>query len=245
MDVADAWYSSGTFLAGAGVVVSVLGTAAIVWVTFRVGLPRRRLYYGLKAAARLLTASPDMRSDLELRRRGEVLADPRVLTIELVSRGRRDIPSDAYNDHEPLRLDVGSRIVEILQVTSRPETLPIPQIIVDGASLNIGPSLIGKRHEITINVLVDGGKPFLTCRSPLIDVEVRQRADENVVRFRLATASIAILAAVVVAAFVIVWRGQNVDRLARVLEILFAPLVAVVGAAVAFYYRGAAEQPTE
>jgi hypothetical protein len=34
------------------------------------------------------------------------------------------------------------------------------------------------------------------------------------------------------------WRGGNVDNLTRLLDIIFAPLVAVVGVAVAFYYRG-------
>jgi len=111
MDVAAAFYASGTFWAGAGVLAAVLGTLAVVWVTFTVGFPRRRLYYGMRAAAPLLTAPPGMRSDLELRHRGtpadrkdgehadagdwQVLADTRVLTLELVSRGRKDIPSEA------------------------------------------------------------------------------------------------------------------------------------------------------
>src|SRR6266536_3508423 len=128
MDVAGAWYTSGTFWAGAGVVVAVLAAVAVVWVTLAVGFPRRRLYYGLRAAAPLLTAPAGMRSDLELRHRGTALTDPRVLTVELVSRGRKDIPSGAYNDHQPLQLDVGARIVEILQVTSNPTALPAPKI---------------------------------------------------------------------------------------------------------------------
>ena len=101
-----------------------------------------------------------MRSDLELRHHGVILADPRVLTVELVSRGRKDISSDAYNNDQPLEIDVGSRIVEILQVTSEPGTLPTPQVTIGGTSLRIGPSLISKRHEITINVLADGGEPI-------------------------------------------------------------------------------------
>jgi hypothetical protein len=57
------------------------------------------------------------------------------------------------------------------------------------------------------------------------------------VRFRIALFSIAILAFVVVAAFVTLWLGGSVDNLTRVLEIIFAPLIALVAAAVAFYYR--------
>jgi len=143
-------------------VVAALAAAAVVWATISVGFPRRRLYFGLRATAPLLTAPADMQSDLELRHRGIALADPRVLTIELVSRGRKDIPSEAYNDRQPLHLDVGARIVEILQVTSEPETLPAPQITTDGTLLRIGPSLIGRRHQITINVPTDSGTPSLT-----------------------------------------------------------------------------------
>ena len=190
MDVAGAWYTSGTFWAGAGVVVAVLAAAAVVWVTLTVGFPRRRLYYGLRAAAPLLTAPAGMRSDLELRHRGTPLADPYVLTIELASRGRKDIPSDAFNDHQPLELDVGSRIVETLQVISEPTTLPQPQVTAEGTRLRIGPGLLGRRHEITINVLTNG-PPSLRCRSPLIDVQVRERLGDSPDR----AAAAAILAA--------------------------------------------------
>jgi|SRR5215469_1143630 len=57
-------------------------------------------------------------------------------------------------------------------------------------------------------------------------------------RFWIALCSIIILTFVVVASFVTLWLGSSVESLTRVLEILFAPLVALVGVAVAFYYRG-------
>jgi hypothetical protein len=202
MDVAGAWYISGTFWAGAGVVVAVLAAVAGIWVTLSVGFPRRRLYYGLRAAAPLLTAPAGMRSDLQLLHRGTPLADPHVLTIELISRGRKDISNDAYNGGQPLQLDVGSRIIEILQTTSEPETLVTPQVATSETFLRIGPSLIGKRHQITINVLTDGGQPSLTCRSPLVDVQIRQRIeDRTTLTWALAvvagTMAIAVAAAIV------------------------------------------------
>jgi hypothetical protein len=57
-------------------------------------------------------------------------------------------------------------------------------------------------------------------------------------RYRMARASMAILGLVVIASFVILWRAKaSVDDLTRVLEIIFAPIVALVGVALAFYYR--------
>jgi hypothetical protein len=172
MDVAAALYESGTFWTEAGVVGGLVVAAAGVWATLTVGFPRRRLYYRMQAVAPLMIAPQGMRSELELRHHGKLLADPCALTIELASRGRKDIPNEAFNDHQPLRLDVGAPVVEILQITSEPAVLPTPKVAANSTSVNIGPSLIGRRHTITITVLTDG-YPALTCLSPLIDVQVR------------------------------------------------------------------------
>jgi hypothetical protein len=177
--IAGAWYTSGTFWSGAGTVAGVLGAVAAIWVTFVVGFPRRRLFYRMRAVAPLLITPASQHSDVELLYRGTHLTDPRALTIELISRGRKDIPSDAYNDGQPLHLDVGAPVVEVLQVSSEPDTLPLPHVSADKTSLRIGPSLIGRRHKITLTVLTDGGPPSLSCKSSLIDVEVRRRADEQ------------------------------------------------------------------
>jgi hypothetical protein len=136
-----------------------------------------------------------MRSDLELRHRtaaygspGEpdgpgswhVLADPRVMTVDLTSRGRRDIPSDAYDNGDPLQLDTSAPIVEILQAASSQTAWPAPPVTADGTLLSIGPGVIHKHQEITITILTDGGQPTLTLhKDPFIDVQVRQRARET------------------------------------------------------------------
>jgi hypothetical protein len=177
MNLAGAWYASGTFWSGAGAVAGVLGAVAAVWVTLTVGFPRRRLFYRMRAVAPLLITPADQHGDVELLYRGSRLTDPRALTIELSSRGRKDIPSGAYNDGQPLQLNVGAHVVEVLQVTSEPETLPHPQVSAEETSLKIGPSLIGRRHRITLTVLTDGGSPSLSCKSSLVDVQVRRRAD--------------------------------------------------------------------
>ena len=61
----------------------------------------------------------------------------------------------------------------------------------------------------------------------------------NTARFLIALLSLATLVFVVVMSFVTLWRASvPVENLMRLLEVLFAPLVALVGVAVAFYYRG-------
>ena len=179
VDIASAWYASGTFWTGAGAVAAVLGAVVGAWVTLIVGLPRRRLLYQLRAVAPLLTTPVNQPGDVELLYRGTRLTDPRALTIELTGRGRKDISNDAYNGGQPLQLDVGVHIVEVLQITSEPKTLPPPDVSADETCLKIGPSLIGRRHKIILTVLTDAGSPSLSCKSPLIDVQVRRRADES------------------------------------------------------------------
>jgi hypothetical protein len=176
MDAASEWYASGTFWAGAGAVAGLVGALAGIWVTFAVGFPRRQLLYRIQAVAPLIAAHEGMRGNLGPRDHGRILAHPRAFTIELVSRGRKNISNDAYNNDQPLRFNVGSPIIDVLQVVSQPKMLPTPTVSFDGTFVNVGPSLIGRRHTITIAVLAEG-QPTLTCESPLIDVQVRDRAD--------------------------------------------------------------------
>jgi hypothetical protein len=56
-------------------------------------------------------------------------------------------------------------------------------------------------------------------------------------RLRIAQYSVGLLAFVVVGSFVTLWLGRSIDDLSRLLDIIFAPIIAVVAAAVAFYYR--------
>jgi hypothetical protein len=72
----------------------------------------------------------------------------------------------------------------------------------------------------------------------LLDPEKGKPTHLATARFRIALFSMGILAFVVVGSFASLWRAQpNFDDLARLLEILFAPLVALAGVAVAFYYK--------
>jgi len=72
----------------------------------------------------------------------------------------------------------------------------------------------------------------------LYDPGVGQRNRTAAHRLGIALFSTSLLAFVVVAAFVTLWKGGNIDNLTRLLDVIFAPLVALVAAAVAFYYRG-------
>jgi hypothetical protein len=57
-------------------------------------------------------------------------------------------------------------------------------------------------------------------------------------RYRMAMAAMAILGLVVIGSFALLWRGKaSTEDLTRVLEIIFAPIVALVGVSLAFFSR--------
>jgi hypothetical protein len=143
-------------------------------VSYMAAFPKRRLLYGMPVVAPMLTAPSGVRGDLELRHRGTLLTEPHVLEVQLLSRGRKDIPSSAYDGNVPIRLDVGAMIIEVLQTNSEPSPLPAPRVTIDGTALEIGPALIGKRQKISITILAEGSSPQLNCQASLIDVHVKQ-----------------------------------------------------------------------
>jgi hypothetical protein len=178
--VAGQWYASAAF-ADTVALIAIALVAMLVGarVAVSTGFPRRRLYWSMPVIAPLLSAPEGMRDDLELRRNGIPLRDPHLLEVHLASRSRRDISSDDFDSHEPLRLDVGANIVEILRTSSTPATPPAPDITHDTTALKIGPSLIGKRQRITITVVADGADPHLTIEARLINVDVREQKPED------------------------------------------------------------------
>lgn len=100
---------------------------------------------------------------------------PHVVNVELTSRGRSDIPRDAFDGGKPLCLDVGAPIVECLQVTTTPPDRPEPVWTIDGPKLLIGPSLIGRRQITVFSLLVDGPTPRLSPpEQSLVDVDLRR-----------------------------------------------------------------------
>jgi hypothetical protein len=157
-----------------GVFVALAVGIAAAWATYVVGYPRQRLFYKLSLVAPLLTSPRGLPENLKLTYEGEALARPHIIEVTLISRGRRDIPRSAFDADEPIRLDVGVRILEMLRVVSEPETMTAPNIHFDETVLNVGPNLIGKRQKITFTLLADGASPKLSWKSSLEGVVVRR-----------------------------------------------------------------------
>ncbi len=176
MVIAAHWYASGTFWAAAGFVAVVLFGALTVLVTYVVGTPRRQLTYCIISDVSLLAWAPDTaREIVQVRFRDQPVQFPRVLSVNLTARGRRDIRSSDFDQGKPLALDVGVRIVGVLAKKELPGGFT-------GSTFQIGPTLIRKRQSSNFTFLVDGEGGKLTCVSPLIDVVVREQVPSEMAR---------------------------------------------------------------
>lgn len=175
MSIAGEWYSSGTFWSAAAVVVTLLVGVATVAVTYLTRFARQRLEYGLRTVAPLLTAPDGVRDDLELRHRGVRLEQPHLVEVVLAGSGRRDIPGTSFDNGDPIRLDLGVPIVELLQITAddSASATPTPPVHAVGTALLVGPALIGRRQHLTLTALVQG-EPSLRCEAPLPNARVRR-----------------------------------------------------------------------
>ena len=173
-DLAENWYSSGTSLGIGELVIGIVG----VWAVFYVAKPpRRELAWQVRACVPLLNdQAHKMSAHVEVRVDGEPIKDPTVVEIRVFNRGRRDIPNSAFNDRQPLRMEVGTRVVKHLNRVSEPKDTTTPTIKVDDTGFVLLPGLIKKGQSITVLLLLDGAEPDVcVSASPLIDIPVRQR----------------------------------------------------------------------
>jgi hypothetical protein len=178
-DDATRWYSSALFW---GIVAALIALAGL-YATWRAIPPRRTLYFWRSGEVQLVRSDSEASVDLEIRRNGNTLRDPHVVQVTLASRGRADIGPGAFNG--PIVLDVGVPILEVLASTSDAQHIPAPPSEVEGGTLRIRPSLLGRRHNLTYSFLVEGAPTHpMTLDNRPQDVNVRA-SDLNTTQKRI------------------------------------------------------------
>jgi hypothetical protein len=171
------WYTSGIFYAAASLIALLVIGALTVWATLHAGSTKRRLTYRLADDTPLLARTTALaEGDLEILYQGQRLDQPRVVSVRLESRGRRDIGSDDFDERRPLAIDLGVTIVKRLATEPAPD-IPESAIRVEGTRLMLGPCLIRKRQVMSFAFLIDGGQPRLSHQDYLLNVDVRESAD--------------------------------------------------------------------
>lgn len=175
------WYTSAAFWGAAGLVGILAVGAATVLVTYFIGSAKRELTYGMQYSSSLLGPfSTSNTRDLKVLYGDEQLRQPNIVWLRLISRGRRDIRSEDFDQGRPILLNVGARIIAVLGSTSDPKRADMPKVAIDGKTLTVGPDLIRKRQTLGFVLLVDGDRPYVSCTARLGDVGVRrQRPDDG------------------------------------------------------------------
>lgn len=212
MDIAGSHHiwDSAAFWPAAGIVVGLLAIGATVWVTLRAANPKRRLYYAWLTDTPLITGQHDLSEELKVSYGTRQLVKPRIVTVQLVSRGRRDIAREAFDDGKPVCLDLTTPIVQCVKVTTAPPDRPDPSYALDGSKLLIGPSHFGKRQTTTFSLLLDGKTPeIVRPQQSLIDVEIRQGDGQTLFTSPTRWLSIAVVASVVGVTVVFAAFGQT------------------------------------
>lgn len=155
---------------------SVIVGAASVWVAYAAGFPRQRLLYWIPAAVPLVNAPKGHSQGFQLLYNGAKVAQPHLLSVQLISRGRKDILESSFEGGKPITLDLGAPIIDILQNDPVGRRAFEPATSLDYHTLKIGPSLIGKRQAVKITLLLAGRPAQLILNARLADVDVRKRS---------------------------------------------------------------------
>jgi hypothetical protein len=180
MYTAGQWYTSGTFYGAASLIAIVLIGLLTVWVTYSVGVIKKRLTYTLVQTIPLVTATSTIpKEDLQVLYRGASLAEPRIVALRLSNQGSRDIRSDDFDQGKPLEIEVGAHIVTQLSMKPKPPDTHISGLRFENTKVIVEPSLIRRRQSITLELLVDGHTSKLSVDSPLVDVDIKEQDSED------------------------------------------------------------------
>jgi hypothetical protein len=160
MIMADPWYASGTFWAGAGTIAGVLVGIIAIYVAIVLANPVRRLECGMSAAPLLQGSAQDMPGLLRITWNGIDLEDPQILEVNLVNRGRRDIASEDFDQPLEFRVGVGVRVLAILRTASGPKSTAFRAVAFEDDLLKVGPGLIRQHQSIKFTLLASGQDPM-------------------------------------------------------------------------------------
>ena len=172
-------YEAATFWVAAATAVVTLGVGAAGALIDLRSAPKRRIFFRMSDPVALLT--PDgARHGLQVRRGDEELTDPHLVEVTLQSSGRQSITRNLFDEGHPIVLNLGTRVVDLLKVTSEPTEQAVPNYKVSNRAIEVGPGVLASRQSITFSVLIDG-KPKLSPVSPLADVKIgrQQTAPEQ------------------------------------------------------------------
>jgi hypothetical protein len=249
------FYTNGTFWAGVGSIATLVSIVVLGWITWRAANPKRRqLWYSMTTVTPPATTGtgnqPDDPKISDSDRPGKSLA---TVNIQLVSRGRLDIPRSAFDGDQPLQVDVGAPIVKVDNVKKSPNRTE-PPLETDSSKLFVGPCLIGRRETIVITLLVEGDPHLGPLHPAPENVDIR-RGRPLAIRISILIQAALVLLLATIVIYLLGWyvpdvlaRRHTNPAVESAWIIAVATLLGVAATAAvaifAFWYSRAAKQAT-
>ncbi|MFP1624044.1 hypothetical protein ACLB9X_02210 [Streptomyces sp. 5K101] len=174
---AGPFWSNETFWAAAGVVVGAGAAAGGMYATHRAAFPKRRLVYSFSSSSLVQRHQRNISANVLHIRLGErELHNPRLVGLRLENTGRRDISSAQFDQGEPLRIDLGLPVVELVSMAAEPPSaLGLSPDGWGDHGMTIRPGRLGTGEAITYTLLVDGDPSFYRLTHSLVDVKVKEK----------------------------------------------------------------------
>lgn len=155
-----------------GVLTLIAGIAVPIWLHRRAH-PARQFRYRVVTERVLkgLYGASESGAPLTVRVGEGLVRDPHTFAIELWSTGRADVPSTSFDAGNPLRIDLGARILPGTFVNAPGRSSAVQFVQVGNSELALAPQLLSKSLRVTLTGSTDSA-PAVSIRNPLIDVEV-------------------------------------------------------------------------
>ena len=162
-----------------GVLVPAAGLV-IAWLSYLKAHPKRQLKYSFRVTP-FLSVERSSASKLQVTYAGEVVKNPYLISFELWSTGRADVPSARFDNGNPLQFDIGSPIIEVTAVHSD-QAAQLYQ--ADPTTIGLQPTLIPRKFRARIDVVVSDTPTVTLAHNTLIDVGVvsvdRQEIEQKI-----------------------------------------------------------------
>lgn len=231
MNIAGSWYTSDTFWAAAGFVGVVVFGALTVVVTYLVGSTHRELTYLVVSNAPLLGRITHA-SRLRVIYGNYHVPNPRIVTIRLTARGRKDICSSDFSQDKPLTFDLGRPVINVFVSDDTAQEVTTAH----ANTVEFGPTLIRKGQNFWFTILVDGIVRNVTCYNPLVDIEVKGRneSDERRIRFVMTAAFSSTFLAGIVPSIALVLLLKSNQKVSAALTVTIFILLIIVEAATGY-----------
>ncbi|NWL26632.1 hypothetical protein DM794_06085 [Paenarthrobacter ureafaciens] len=105
---------------------------------------------------------------------GRPVPDPHLVTIEIASTGRADIPSSSFDGQKPILFQLGVPILDEIEQTASTDIVSARLDFVPGGStIELGPSLLPKRFSIRASYLCEGS-PTCQPKIELAEINIRK-----------------------------------------------------------------------